>query len=53
MSAWTAERSIRYLNFLKERFPDDCWYDGNHLNDRGARLFTPMLFDAVRKRETR
>lgn len=49
LSAWTAERRIRYLNFLKERFPDDCWYDGNHLNERGARLFTHMLFDAFRE----
>ena len=53
VARWASERNVRYLNFLKQPLPDDCWYDCNHLNDRGARLFTPMLFDAVRKRETR
>ena len=51
VARWASARNVRYLNFLKEPFPDDCWYDGNHLNDKGARLFTPMLFDAVRKRD--
>ncbi len=48
VSAWAAKRGVRYVSFLKERFPEECWLDANHLNANGAKLFTPMLLNAVR-----
>ena len=48
LSEWTSRRGIRYLNFLKEHFPEECWLDANHLNSNGAKVFTPMLLRALR-----
>jgi len=44
---YAQRRGCRYVNFLRTEFPDDCWYDAQHLNDKGARLFTPMLKSAL------
>lgn len=48
VAAWAAEKGVRYVSFLKARFPEECWLDANHLNANGAKLFTPMLLEAVR-----
>ena len=36
--------------FFKDRVPEECWLDANHLNANGAKLFTPMLLNAVRRK---
>jgi hypothetical protein len=48
LSAWAAGKGVKYVSFLKQRFPEECWLDSNHLNARGAKTFTPMLLEAVR-----
>ena len=30
-------------------FPPEAWMDANHPNAAGARMFTPMLLNAVRR----
>ena len=43
LEAFAARHNCRYLNFLREPFPDAAWMDANHLNAAGAKLFTKLL----------
>ena len=43
LEAFAARHNCRYLNFLREPFPDAAWMDANHLNATGAKLFTKRL----------
>lgn len=43
MSAMATELGVPYVNALRWEYPDDCWFDGNHLNARGAIHFTRQL----------
>lgn len=49
VSAFAADHGCRYVDMLRLRFPDDCWYDSHHLNVKGAGLFTPLLHQEVCK----
>lgn len=47
-----AERNgCRYLSFLHEELPADCWLDANHLNAVGAAKFTRVLEKSVMRHE--
>ena len=43
LAAFAARHNCRYLDFLREPFPDAAWMDANHLNAAGAKLFTKLL----------
>ena len=45
LAAFAARHNCRYLDFLREPFPDAAWMDANHLNATGAKLFTKRLAD--------
>ena len=47
LEAFAAQHGCRYLDFLREPFPDAAWKDGNHLNAAGAKLFTKLLSDRL------
>jgi len=43
VSAYAAERKCKYVDLLRVDLPDDCWYDAQHLNVKGAKRFTSLL----------
>ena len=47
LAAFAARHNCRYLDFLREPFPDAAWMDANHLNATGAKLFTKRLADRL------
>lgn len=47
VSAFAASHGCRYVDLLRRQLPDECWYDSHHLNVKGARLFTPLLHQAL------
>jgi len=47
VSEFAGRCGCKYVNLLRMAFPDCCWYDANHLNENGAKLFTPMLRNAL------
>lgn len=50
METMAQKWNCRYLNMLRHPLPDDGWYDAQHLNVRGAKLFTPALRAALEKK---
>lgn len=47
VSDYARRKGCRYVDFLRQGFPDDCWYDAQHLNLKGSKAFTPMLRSAL------
>lgn len=43
MRAYADRKGIRYLDYLSLKLPEDHWYDGQHLNVRGAKAFTALV----------
>lgn len=39
--------NVRYIDLLRYPLPDSCFRDVNHLNTKGANIFTPMLRDTL------
>jgi len=48
LSDFAKDHGCRYVNLLHRQFPADAWMDANHLNAKGAKLFTKILSDSVR-----
>lgn len=44
---YAREKGCRYLNLMEMDFPEECWFDANHLNAKGAALFTATVRDWV------
>lgn len=36
-------------DYLEMKFPDECWQDINHLNYKGAKIFTEELYSRMKK----
>lgn len=49
LADYAAARGCRYVNLMHCKFPAEAWMDANHLNAVGARLFTPLLGEAVKR----
>lgn len=47
LADYAATRGCRYVNVMHCKFPVESWVDANHLNAVGARLFTPLLLEAI------
>lgn len=47
VAGFAKKHGCKYVNLLRAEFPDKCWYDAQHLNEKGAKLFTPMLRNAL------
>lgn len=43
MRAVCSEMGVDYLDYLEVDYPDSYWGDGNHLNNRGAYVFTQKV----------
>ena len=44
--AYAEEKDLEYLDFLRRPFPEESWFDGVHLNAKGAGEFTRLLAGA-------
>ncbi len=49
VSALAEEKNIPYINCYNWEFPDLAWYDANHLNSTGAKVFTARFKEAFDK----
>lgn len=38
---------VIYLDYLRYPMDDSCFYDSDHLNRKGANIFTPILLDTL------
>lgn len=47
IEGYAARKGCRCLNLIELDLPDDCWFDGNHLNSSGARVFTERVRNFV------
>lgn len=47
MTNFVNEYGLRYVNFLRNEFPNDAWMDANHLNVKGSAIFTPIFASAI------
>lgn len=47
MTNFANEYGLRYVNFLRNEFPNDAWMDANHLNVKGSAIFTPIFASAI------
>jgi len=47
VSDYAHSNGCRYVDLLRTPFPDDCWYDAQHLNLKGSRAFTPIFRKAL------
>jgi len=48
VSDYAKRNNCRYVDLLRASFPDNCWYDAQHLNLKGSKAFTPMLRSALK-----
>ncbi len=40
--------NVNYLNFVNLKLNDDCFRDGDHLNDKGSLIFSKVLKDSIK-----
>lgn len=50
MRDYCSEVGCEWIDYSELQFPDECWYDANHLNSKGAKIFTIMLRDELKRR---